>query len=85
MSAAVQAAASRGLSVMVHANGEAPVRIAAMAGCRSVEHGFFMGSENLSRMADRGVTWVPTAVTMQAYAEHYRQSRKKSGRFPQDA
>jgi imidazolonepropionase-like amidohydrolase len=76
MSAAVQAAAARGLPVMVHANGEAPVRIAVMAGCRSVEHGFFMGRENLARMADRGVTWVPTAVTMQAYAEHYRQNGK---------
>jgi imidazolonepropionase-like amidohydrolase len=76
MSAAVQAAAARGLPVMVHANGEAPVRIAVMAGCRSVEHGFFMGRDNLSRMADRGVAWVPTAVTMQAYAAYYRQAGK---------
>jgi imidazolonepropionase-like amidohydrolase len=76
MRAAVQAAAERGLSVMVHANGEEPVRIAVLSGCRSVEHGFFMGRENLARMADRGVTWVPTAVTMQAYAGHYRQTGK---------
>jgi imidazolonepropionase-like amidohydrolase len=76
MSAAVQAAAARGLSVMVHANGEASVRIAVMAGCRSVEHGFFMGRDNLTRMADRGVAWVPTAVTMQAYAAYYRQAGK---------
>jgi imidazolonepropionase-like amidohydrolase len=76
MSAAVRAAAGRGLSVMVHANGEAPVRIAAMAGCRSVEHGFFMGPENLSRLADQGITWVPTAVTMQAYAEVFKQAGK---------
>jgi imidazolonepropionase-like amidohydrolase len=53
---------------MVHANGEDPVRVAVMAGCRSVEHGFFMGEENLERMAERGTVWVPTAVTMQAYA-----------------
>ena len=26
-----------------------------------------MGRENLQRMADRGIVWVPTAVTMQAY------------------
>ena len=76
MSAAVQAAAERGLPVMVHANGEAPVRIAVMSGCRSVEHGFFMGCENLARMADMGVSWVPTAVTMQAYAKFYRQVGK---------
>jgi imidazolonepropionase-like amidohydrolase len=77
MSAAVQAAAARGLPVMVHANGEAAVRIAIMSGCRSIEHGFFMGRENLARMADGGVTWVPTAVTMQAYAGYYRQVGKK--------
>jgi imidazolonepropionase-like amidohydrolase len=76
MSLAVQAASARGLPVMVHANGEAPVRIAVMAGCRSVEHGFFMGRDNLARMADRGVAWVPTAVTMQAYAAYYRQAGK---------
>ena len=66
---AVRAAGELGRPVMVHANGEAPVRGAVRAGCRSVEHGFFMGSDNLARMAERGVAWVPTAVTMQAYAE----------------
>jgi imidazolonepropionase-like amidohydrolase len=45
------------------------VQIAVDAGCDSVEHGFFMGSENLRRMADQGVVWVPTAFTMGAYAE----------------
>jgi imidazolonepropionase-like amidohydrolase len=65
--ALVEAASRRGLPVMVHANGRLPVEIAVRAGCRSVEHGFFMGPENLSRMADRGVAWVPTAVTMRAY------------------
>lgn len=74
LSAAVRAAAGRGLSVMVHANGEAPVRIAIKAGCRSVEHGFFMGKDNLTRMADTGVIWVPTAVTMAAYARYCKQS-----------
>jgi imidazolonepropionase-like amidohydrolase len=76
MSAAVRAAAERGLPVMAHANGEAPVRIAVLAGCRSVEHGFFMGRENLARLAERGVTWVPTAVTMLAYARHFRRIGK---------
>jgi imidazolonepropionase-like amidohydrolase len=78
ISAAVRAAAERGLSVMVHANGEAPVRIAVQSGCGSIEHGFFMGRDNLARMADRGVIWVPTAVTMQAYA----RLRRQSGRNP---
>jgi hypothetical protein len=28
-----------------------------------------MGSENLRRLADSGVVWVPTAVTMKAYGD----------------
>ncbi|MGD8367388.1 MAG: amidohydrolase family protein [Desulfobacterales bacterium] len=69
LSAAVRAARRRGWKVMVHANGPEPVRMAVAAGCHSIEHGFFMGIENLQRMAERGTVWVPTAVTMKAYAE----------------
>ncbi|MDL2329112.1 amidohydrolase family protein [Desulfosarcina sp. OttesenSCG-928-A07] len=60
----------KGLPVMVHANGKAPVREAVEAGCTSIEHGFFMGKDNLRRMADLGVVWVPTAVTMSAYVAY---------------
>lgn len=55
---------------MVHANGERPGGEAIEAGCHSIEHGFFMGDANFERMASRGVTWVPTAVTMKGYIEH---------------
>ncbi|HSO62579.1 MAG TPA: amidohydrolase family protein [Desulfobacterales bacterium] len=78
MCAAVKTAAERGLSVMVHANGEAPVRVAVAAGCRSIEHGFFMGKDNLARMADKGATWVPTVLTMAAYSRIFEQT----GRSP---
>lgn len=64
----VEAAARQGRKVMVHANGEEPVRLAVEAGCHSIEHGFFMGRDNLQRMADKGVVWVPTVFTMKAYA-----------------
>jgi imidazolonepropionase-like amidohydrolase len=79
MTAAVAAAGRKGLHVMVHANGEEPVRIAILAGCRSVEHGFFMGPENLALMAEKEVFWVPTVVPMQAYAQHLAQSDRRSG------
>ncbi|HSO19659.1 MAG TPA: amidohydrolase family protein [Desulfosarcina sp.] len=69
LAAAVMAARSRNLPVMVHANGYLPVKLAVDAGCDSIEHGFFMGRENMRRMADRGVVWVPTAVTMKAYTD----------------
>ncbi len=66
---AVRVASDYDLPVMVHANGDEPVRIAIEAGCRSIEHGFFLGENNLKRMADRGTFWVPTACTMKGYAE----------------
>jgi len=68
LKAAVKAARRRGLKTMVHANGRQPVETAVLAGCHSIEHGFFMGEENLKRMAESGVVWVPTACAMQAYA-----------------
>ena len=67
---AVQAAGSIGLTVMVHANGKMPVKTAVESGCHSIEHGFFMGDDNLKRMADHGTIWVPTACTMKAYMEN---------------
>jgi imidazolonepropionase-like amidohydrolase len=73
LEAAVSAAEHRGLKTMVHANGLKPVQIAVSAGCHSVEHGFFMGTDNLSLMADKAVFWVPTAVTMQAYGRYLNQ------------
>jgi imidazolonepropionase-like amidohydrolase len=59
-----------GLKVMVHANGREPVKQSIDAGCHSIEHGFFMGKENIFKMADTRITWVPTAFTMKAYAEN---------------
>jgi imidazolonepropionase-like amidohydrolase len=55
---------------MVHANGKLPVQLAVEAGCDSIEHGFFMGEDNMKRMADRQVFWVPTAFTMKAMSAH---------------
>ncbi len=71
---AVGAASSLGLKTMVHANGRLPVQIALEAGCSSIEHGFFMGEENLALMADSRVFWVPTACTMKAYGKYAGES-----------
>jgi imidazolonepropionase-like amidohydrolase len=61
-----QFALSHGLPMMVHANGKDAVQSALSAGCDSIEHGYFMGPDNLRRMADRQVYWVPTAIPMAA-------------------
>ncbi len=67
LKAVVRLAKNNKQRVMVHANGEAPVREAVMAKVSSIEHGFFMGRDNLERLVDNGVFWVPTAVTMKAF------------------
>ncbi len=64
--AAFAQAKKQGKKIMVHANGTLPVEFAIEAGCDSIEHGFFMGEENLRKMADKQIFWVPTAVTMKA-------------------
>ena len=75
---AVAEAGRRQLKIMVHANGRLPVHIAIEAGCHSIEHGYFMGAENLARMRDSQTVWVPTAFTMQAYAAHLAPSSREA-------
>ncbi len=78
LATAVAAARRRGQPTMVHANGRLPVKQAVDAGCASIEHGFFMGRDNLCRMADKGVVWVPTAVTMKAYGDFLKTQGHRS-------
>jgi len=68
--AAVQAAEADDKKVMVHVNGAEPIRRTIAAGGHSIEHGFFMGTDNVKRLADAPIFWVPTAVTMAGYARH---------------
>jgi imidazolonepropionase-like amidohydrolase len=68
----VAQAHANGLKTMIHANGKKPVHDAISAGCDSIEHGFFMGSENLERMAEKSITWVPTAGTMQVLSSRFK-------------
>lgn len=78
MKMAVGAAHGLGLPVMVHANGHLPVKIALDSGCDSIEHGFFMGRENLEKMSEQDVTWIPTACTMKAYSKNLRSGSLES-------
>jgi imidazolonepropionase-like amidohydrolase len=79
LKAAVRAAGQRGFKIMVHANGKLPVKMAVDAGCDSIEHGFFMGRENLCRMADRGTIWVPTTCTMKALGDQMTRNGADAG------
>ena len=66
--------------LMVHANGHTPVQEAVDAGCHSIEHGFFMGDENLKRMADKQTFWVPTAVTMKTLLDNWEPGTRVGNR-----
>lgn len=74
---AVRIAESKRQKVMVHANGRLPVIMAVKAGCHSIEHGFFMGRENLRLLAESSTCWVPTVFTMKAYLEGVRSGLVK--------
>lgn len=60
----IEAAHDRGFSVMVHANGDAAVLPAVLAGVESVEHGAFLSEECLCALAVGRTLWVPTLSTI---------------------
>lgn len=53
-----------GLSVMSHTNGAENAIRAAEAGVDSIEHGNFQNAESVQALAEHGVLWVPTTVTV---------------------
>ncbi len=67
-----------GLKTMIHANGKEPVRMAIEAGCHSIEHGYFMGHNNLRLMAEKGVFWIPTLIPVNAAAHLFDKTSKEA-------
>jgi hypothetical protein len=61
----VQTAATFGLGVMAHVNGERAILEAVKAGVRSIEHGFFISERAFDRMAKQSIYWVPTVGALQ--------------------
>ena len=59
----VHIAHEEGFAVMAHASGTEAVRRAAIAGADSIEHGYYIDTEAMYIMAEKGQVWVPTAVT----------------------
>jgi len=58
----VEAAHGRGIPVMAHASGEEGISVAIAAGVDSVEHGYYMTTEQLEQMRKKGIAWVPTVA-----------------------
>ena len=64
MKALFEIAHGEGFRVMAHVNGADTVKRALEAGVDSVEHGAYMDAEAVRLLAERGVPWVPTLVTV---------------------
>jgi hypothetical protein len=47
---------------VIIANGPQAVAAALAAGCDAIEQGYMMGADNLARMADKQVLWIPSLM-----------------------
>jgi imidazolonepropionase-like amidohydrolase len=67
---AVQAAHAHGRQVMVHCSGADGVENCLAARVDTIEHGFFITDEQLARLRDLDVAWVPTFAPVQYQLDH---------------
>jgi imidazolonepropionase-like amidohydrolase len=66
----VAAAVASGRQTFAHASGDRGIDRVIDGGVDSVEHGFFVRDDQLSRMRDRQIAWVPTFAPVQAQIDH---------------
>jgi imidazolonepropionase-like amidohydrolase len=66
----VAAAKSFGKQTFAHASGDAGIERAIDGGVDSVEHGFFVRDDQLAKMRDRQIAWVPTFAPVQKQVDH---------------
>ena len=66
----VEAAKAFGKQTFAHASGDAGIENVIAGGVDSVEHGFFILEDQLARMRDRQIAWVPTFAPVQAQLDY---------------
>ncbi len=66
----VEAAQSFGKQTFAHASGDTGIERAIEGGVDSVEHGFFIQDDQLAKMRDRQIAWVPTFAPVQEQVDH---------------
>jgi imidazolonepropionase-like amidohydrolase len=66
----VRAAKQFGKQTFAHASGDAGIEHVIAGGVDSVEHGFFIRQDQLARMRDRQIAWVPTFAPVQNQIDH---------------
>jgi imidazolonepropionase-like amidohydrolase len=68
--ALVAAAQSLGRQTLAHSSGDDGIERVIEGGVDSVEHGFFVRPDQLARMRDRRIAWVPTFAPVQKQVDH---------------
>jgi imidazolonepropionase-like amidohydrolase len=68
--AIVLAAQSLGRQTLAHASGDEGIEHAVEGGVDSIEHGFFVRDDQLAKMRDRNIAWVPTFAPVQKQVDH---------------
>jgi len=69
----VAAAKSFSKQTLAHASGDAGIDRAIDGGVDSIEHGFFVRDDQLAKMRDRHIAWVPTFSPVQEQVDHADQ------------
>ncbi|HEY1648838.1 MAG TPA: amidohydrolase family protein [Terracidiphilus sp.] len=66
----VAAARSLGRQTLAHASGDAGIEQAIEGGVDTIEHGFFVRADQLAKMRDQQIAWVPTFAPVQRQIDH---------------
>ena len=72
---AVEEAGAKRKRVAVHAEGVDGIRNAVAAGAHSLEHGWFVDEESVSRMIAQGMWWVPTLALVPCSVRHRSEDK----------
>jgi len=70
VAALVDAAKSLGRQTFAHASGDDGIENVLQGGVDSIEHGYFVRDDQLARMRDQDVAWVPTIAPVQKQIDH---------------
>ncbi|MGD0481753.1 MAG: amidohydrolase family protein [Terracidiphilus sp.] len=70
IAAIVAAAKSHNRQTIAHGSGDEGLEHAIEGGVDSIEHGFFLRDDQLTKMRDRQIAWVPTFSPVQKQVDH---------------
>ncbi len=70
VAAIVAAAKTHGRQTFAHSSGDIGIDHAIDGGVDSIEHGFFLRDDQLAKLRDRRIGWVPTFAPVQLQVDH---------------